>query len=156
MITSEEHIVDKSTWGPGPWLQEPDKKQWRDASTGLACLAVRQESLGHWCGYVGVPAGHPAYKQDYDSLDLRVHGGLTYAHQCSGAIRHKPEPGQPDDVWWLGFDCAHCDDSSPGMEALSREQGWSQGSGVYRELGYVEQQCASLAQQLKELEERTL
>jgi hypothetical protein len=24
-----------------------------------------------------------------------------------------PNPGEPDDVWWFGFDCAHCDDMSP-------------------------------------------
>lgn len=35
METLEYRTKDKSTWGDGPWQQEPDKKQWQDAATGL-------------------------------------------------------------------------------------------------------------------------
>jgi hypothetical protein len=45
-------FVDKRKWGPGPWMDEPDKIQYPDPETGLPCLAVRGP-LGSWCGYVG-------------------------------------------------------------------------------------------------------
>lgn len=35
---------------------------------------------GHYCGYIAVPSGHPWYGQDYNDLNVRVHGGLTYGH----------------------------------------------------------------------------
>jgi hypothetical protein len=59
-------------------------------------------------------------EEDY----IYVHGGLTFADSCSdevredgGGICHIPYPGRPADVWWLGFDCAHCDDLSPAEAA---------------------------------------
>ncbi len=126
--TNDEHPRwgDKSEWGFGPWVGEPDRVEWRIPGTmhGLVCLAVRGPN-GSWCGYVGVPPGHPAHGQDYTTIesaaDLRVHGGLTFADKCQtheGAqVCHVPEPGEPDNVWWLGFDCAHSGDYSPAQVA---------------------------------------
>lgn len=88
METKEWRTIDKVTWGRGPWDDEPDKKQWLDEATGLPCLAVRASALGHWCGYVGVPVGHPAYGKGYADLDVTVHGGLTFADRC---VRHDRE-----------------------------------------------------------------
>ena len=112
---------------PGPWTGEPDKIQFQDEATGMACL-VKRAGL-HLCGYVGVPPGHPffglgpgdciapgcgmadCYEGDH-SVDsaVRVHGGLTYAAPCQEeherGICHVADPGEPN-LWWLGFDCAH-------------------------------------------------
>src|SRR4051812_17731696 len=109
--------MDKASWGPGAWDNEPDKKQWADPATGLACLIVRN-AMGALCGYVGVPKGHPAYGKEYGSVDVDVHGGLTFSDKCSesssecGGICHVAPEGE-DDVWWLGFDCAHYMDLVP-------------------------------------------
>ena len=144
----------------GPWRDEPDKAQWVDEATGLDCLIVRNRR-GALCGYVGVPPGHPLHGRDYADTDLDVHGGLTYSDYCQeGAedgpgVCHVPEPGRPAEVWWLGFDCGHYYDLSPGvMEAnqrLQREVGipWYRGEeGTYRTFGYVRDECASLAAQV--------
>jgi hypothetical protein len=88
----------------GPWDQEPDRDLWKHA--GLACL-VNRGPMGAWCGYVAVPPGHPAHRKHYNEVDVEVHGGLTYSEECQGVICHTPKPGEPDDVWWLGFDCGH-------------------------------------------------
>lgn len=133
--------IDKSGWGDGPWQNEPDHKEWRDKATGAPCMAHRHPGGGHWCGYVAVAPGHPAYKKHYDGVDVNVHGGLTYSAECSGEICHVPLPGEPDNVWWLGFDCAHCGDMSPGYKS-------SFGGESYRALAYVKGQCADLAKQL--------
>lgn len=36
--------IDKSGWGPGPWQDEPDRKEWTHA--GFDCLIVRVASHG--------------------------------------------------------------------------------------------------------------
>lgn len=53
MKTIEYRTDDKSGWQPGPWMNEPDKKQWQDPETGLPCLIVRRPRRGVvrlcWC-----------------------------------------------------------------------------------------------------------
>src|SRR5689334_3749339 len=118
METREYRTIDKSSWGPGEWQQEPDKRQWLDATTRYPCLIVRGHS-GALCGYVGVPSEHPAYGKHYDQVDydqVSPHGGLTFSNHCaksgdeSRMVCHVPDPGESDQVWWLGFDCAHSGD----------------------------------------------
>lgn len=209
METKEWHKDDKTAWGDGPWLNEPDKRQWQDEATGLSCLIVRGP-VGALCGYVGVPEGHPAYGLSYDGTpdkdhraysaatrakmraafkgkkgaesheavrealldfpepplvvagageriaEIDIHGGLTYSGGCSGNICHVVAEGEPDTVWWFGFDCAHFMDLCPKMEmrrrqlnlpmAAAREAGLQE--DVYRDVAYVTAECASLAKQL--------
>ncbi|HYJ33795.1 MAG TPA: hypothetical protein VE326_11300 [Candidatus Binatia bacterium] len=138
----------------GPWDDEPDKAQWIDEATGLDCLIVRNH-FGALCGYVGVPPSHPWHGKDYDDVDAFAHGGLTFAGACQeGAedgpgICHVPEPGRPADVWWLGFDCGHYMDLSPGMlDSLPsdlREQ--IEAHQTYRTFDYVRGEVAGLAVQ---------
>lgn len=168
METKEWRYVDKSSWHAGPWHDEPDKRQWVDEDTGLPCLIVRGPS-GALCGYVGVSRAHPLYGTDYDArvhsncpdgdwcmhsaVDVDVHGGLTFADRCrpgegDRGICHVVEPGEDDDVWWFGFDCAHYLDLAP---AHSREYAYDP-SAAYRGIRYVTNQVTSLAEQLKALQ----
>lgn len=164
-VDSAERVyrtIDKSGWGPGEWQDEPDKLQWTDPATGLACLAKRTAHSGHWCGYVGVPPGHRFYKKSYDDVHdalgygddgLDVHGGLTYSAACdegpeSESICHVPAPGEPDNVWWLGFDCAHSGDLSPAQMVREELRGWPRLGGSYKQLPYVRSEVTSLAAQL--------
>lgn len=217
METSENRDVDKTGWGPGPWNDEPDKRQWQDEATGLPCLIVRGP-VGALCGYVGVPPDHPAYglasngtpnkehrahtkavrkimretfkatknAKNHEAVrdalmsfpkppdavrgigeritEIEVHGGLNYAAACSGHICHIPAEGEPDNVWWFGFDCAHASDLCPQMEMHRKAfkhlmpemppelEAAMEKSGmrdVYRDAAYVAAECASLAKQLK-------
>lgn len=153
MQTLEYTTCDKSGWGSGPWQNEPDKRQWRDDATGLPCLIVRGPS-GALCGYVGVPADHPMHGKDYDSVPVDVHGGLTFASKCShgaeeSAICHKVEPDEPDDVWWLGFDCAHLGDVAPKYDSRNGRLGYD--GDTYKDIAYVERETVSLAAQLSAL-----
>jgi hypothetical protein len=144
-------VRDRSKWGSGPWDNEPDKIQWQDAETGLPCLIVRNH-YGALCGYVGVSEGHPYYKKGYDDCPVGVYGGLTYAAGCmedvseKEAICHIPGKGEPDHVWWLGFDCLHYMDYGPAYP-----QNHFRKQGDYRPVAFVEEQCRHLAQQLKEI-----
>lgn len=160
--TKEYTTIDRKAlgWPSGEWDGEPDKVQWRDEATGMACLAVRNRRAGNWCGYVGVSPEHPLHGKGYDEAGIfEVHGGLTFADECQPAedesqgICHVPEPGEPDHVWWFGFDCAHAWDFSPYDKKMEIERGYPftiMSDQEYRRLDYVKAECRGLAAQLKE------
>jgi hypothetical protein len=171
------NVHDKSSWERGPWDHEPDKIQWPDAATGLPCLIVRGPH-GALCGYVGVPEGHKLFGKGYSEdrvfecgdgcsedhhydctpeARLRAHGGVNFARLCIQTadeekhICHRPASGEPDHVWWFGFDCAHAGDFSPSyskMSLLGIPTGWG-GVVEYRDVAYVERECEALADQLR-------
>jgi hypothetical protein len=165
--------VAKQTYSaPGEWDNEPDELDWTDERTGYQCRIVRNR-MGNLCGYVRLPDGHPLHGVSYsDNIPERmkplldvvmegpigkrgpiqvfcaaggvthvdilfdVHGGLTFSGVPLGAA----------DGFWYGFDCGHCDDLSPGMmRLLPRED------EAYRNVAYVQAECASLAKQLKQV-----
>lgn len=157
---------DRATWPKGEWDQEPDLIEWRDAATGYPCLIVRGP-LGSLCGYVGVPEGHPCHGKDYSAVEestgVAPHGGLTYSDACAGNICHVPQPGEADNVWWLGFDCAHSGDVSPGLKAWRDEvtaklraehPDWPEHDlwqETYKPIAYVQNECTELAAELKRI-----
>lgn len=76
---------------------------------------VLQMTLGHLCGYVQVPKGHPYYGKDYEAMNIDCHGGLTYSSMSDG----KPYKMTEIDYskyftkgFWIGFDYAHSGDWS--------------------------------------------
>lgn len=156
------NLVDKSSWGEGPWTSEPDKLQWPDPATNFPCLIVRGP-VGALCGYVGVSPDHPLYGKPYNApevQEVQIHGGLTFAggcqppHSSAHFICHVPTPGEPDDVWWFGFDCAHCGDGVPVFTLIDSRIGLWEASrevSTYRTLSYVQTEVTSLAAQLKVL-----
>lgn len=152
MIKLYKH-PDRPDYGPGPWDMEPDKAVWIDPDTGLDCMAVRNdEGSGAWCGYVGVPEGHPFFKMDYADIDdINVHGGLTFSSVCHPSVKgeaygicHVAAPGHSE-VWWLGFDCSHWQDMCPGYKAMFSD---GMRKSTYRTWSYVQHEITSLAQQL--------
>ena len=153
-----ERLYSREDKASGPWDSEPDRIAWTDPDAGYPCL-MRRNDRGSWCGYVAVPPGHTAHGWDYDALcELKVHGGITYARGYMGdpsrGVCHVPAEGEPDDVWWLGFDCGHCEDDNWMMVELREAHPVLAGGllgSVYRDVGYVRQECSRLAQQLKGL-----
>lgn len=116
-----------------PWLNEPDRTYFYAA--GYLCEIRRNPNSGALCGYVTVPPEHPLHGVHYDEAPyISVHGGLTY----SGG-------GGDDCAWVFGFDCAHWGDMCPKMPQLSHE------GAEYRTMGYVTDECVSLAYQLHKL-----
>lgn len=144
-------------------MDSENEKDWiTKAGLRAVCLMVRGS---HRCGYVGLPPGHPLYGVEYDDdnellgrqrqkLDCEpagkrgvvtlfcwdgkkvspeiffdVHGSLTYSSSGEDYPAEGPE-------WWLGFDCAHCGDST----AFS--------GGESRSLEYVVAECERLAEQI--------
>ena len=71
-----EHHVDKTLWPAGPWMDEPDRVEWRYRD--YPCLIVRNR-LGNLCGYAGVNESHPYFERDYGALQgpVDVHRDRT-------------------------------------------------------------------------------
>lgn len=148
---TEQTLIDKSDWLDGPWKNEPDIVSWIDPSTGYNCLVRRAvPELGNLCGYVAVDKDHPLYGKrwttDSEVYALNAHGGITHTDYI-------PEE-DTEFLWWIGFDCAHADDLSPGLHKLLMESkmpgtlSWQ----VYRDMDYVISEVESLAKQIKEKE----
>lgn len=123
------------------WKDEPDSKDFN--AHGFRCALRRgPKSLGHWCGYVGIPETHRVFGLDYDNVPVEVHGGLTYAgDRCPGE--------KPDGLWWVGFDCAHLGDLVPGV--LERDAIGVYPGDEYRDIDFVEREATAVARQLAEL-----
>lgn len=133
----------------GPWDAEADHVDFRSPD-GLPCI-LHRSPLGAWCGYVGVPPGHPWHGKDYGAIDNPypdVHGGLTYSDRCQGPLCHVPQPGESDDVWWVGFDCNHSGDLSlyniADGESADHNGMWHTS---YKTSEYAREQTLSLAAQ---------
>ena len=110
---------------------------------GYKCVVIFG-SIGHRCGYVGIPKNHPLYGKDYsdyleikkaDVGDREVSGifpllgacldkdervRIEAYFQCHGGITFSDggvNSGYPinSDLWWFGFDCGHVGDK-PDLE----------------------------------------
>lgn len=136
-----------------------------DWKTKAGYKAVVIEShMGHNCGYIGIPKFNPLYGKDYDehceflipfrelikNMDIgkrgiipifcwdgekacmdiifNVHGGITYS-------RTNNEYPVKSKLHWIGFDCAHGDDTRNKCD-----------------LEYCINECENLAEQLKLVE----
>lgn len=160
-------MIDKSTWGEGPWQDEPDELSWTDEATGLDCLILRHKLFGQLCGYVRVNPGHPLHGFMGDEMPVEVqetaHGGITWTGVAPNGTTS----------WWIGFDCAHAFDYMPGHEARMRElraqnpeweashaelserleaMGPSLWEPVYKDIGYVRACVTELAGALRVLQ----
>lgn len=136
-ILFREH--DRSNWNHGEWDNEPDRVDFIES--GFSCFILRNQ-FGNWCGYVGLPKEHKYYEKGYNDIPVNVHGGITYARKCYPPICHNPEPGMPDDVYWVGFDTSHYDDLSPSKHITL---------GTYKNMYYAIDETRNLAKQLSEI-----
>jgi len=111
------------------WWTEPDHKEWE--RHGLKCVVHRHPTLKHLCGYVRVPDG-----LDYDKHEAEgvPHGGVTYEDSLAPGVKEQEEEGYT----WVGFDCAHYGDLSPGLYI-------GECGGVYRDIDYVTNEANLLA-----------
>jgi len=79
-----------------------------------------------------------------------VHGGITY----SGGGEKSTYPIESD-LWWFGYDCAHCDDakdlSAIENEEVKKIEMMYPTRGIIRTLDYCIDECKCLAEQLNKL-----
>lgn len=177
--------TEQPQWGPGPWDNEPNRIEFEAAGLrcimlrhmrfGHWCGYVRVGDDHPWNGmcysdriekppadlvhrpvnmdsvgvinfFIAALEGVDLEQQCTLSMLIDAHGGLTWAG--SG-----PEDGA--DGWWFGFDCNHCNDLSPGMEAIMSKFNFPiMGDRVYRDAAYVRSITESVARQLASVQIR--
>jgi hypothetical protein len=141
--------VDRTDWPPGPWDDELDRYDFKTAA-GLPAIIYRN-GMGALCGYVGVAPGHPCHGKECSEepfRGLRVHGGVSYAAACNETICHVPAPGEPDNVWWVGFDCCRGRDLIPVVAQMQSRLSGKRELYRYRDVAFVRAWCEALAEQL--------
>ncbi len=138
----------------------PVEKSWK-TEDGLFAI-VLMNHMGFRCGYVAVEPGHPFHGKHYNEVKIGdeypdVHGGLTYAAPCAGAVCHDG----PEDLWWFGFDAGHLGDSpdpeNPKVKEMNALLEAKMGrpsimmEGKHRSQQYMERECVKLSKQLASL-----
>lgn len=131
----QKRVVDKTKFPHGPWMGEPDQLNY-STDDGFDAAIIRHPSMGHLCGYVGVPEGHLLFGKSYDDAnrDVDVHGGLTYGGMGNAEVGENPA------YWYFGFDCAHCYDLVPSMLKYGPEH-----DAIYRDIAFVKQHVTRLS-----------
>lgn len=77
-----------------------------------------------------------------------MHGGITYGDRCRGEICHVAQPGESDDVWWVGFDCNHSGDLSLHDVSEGRTDTFNgHWMESYKTVGYARAETEQLAEQ---------
>lgn len=135
---------------------------------GYECEVILT-SMGHYCGYVGLPGEHPWFGKDYSDLvrvpqsvfdrpvDVDKVGAINLF--CRKVDDEAAKAGlldmvlavdvhggltysqkRDDGLWWLGFDCAHAGDARSPDHVREGE--------VWRDEDFVAAECRSLAEQL--------
>lgn len=170
--------MSKNAWKTdeiGPWNNEPDSKDF--TAHELHC-ALRRNSGGAWCGYVGVPEGHPLYQVDYSeeikapqeridraninigvfallfaaSSDQAVRDAGIYRVDalldCHGGLTFAGDKWPEDNGLWW-FGF----DCSHAGDVSPANVAWERdhgftSEGVYRDVDYVTDQTIKLAEQL--------
>lgn len=136
--------------GWGERVGEPDA--WSGEYLGFPVYA-RRNSMGVWCGYIGLPTGHP-WSGLSDPHNVAVHGGISYAQKVLPLTNTVPSDHS---ARYLGFDCGHVGDFMPGfvpvepgvdpLATATRIHATDDGFAVYRTLEYVQAELRSLAEQ---------
>jgi hypothetical protein len=103
-LTSDEKL---DLWGYGEWVEEIDYKSF--SHKAFDCIIYRHWlGSGYFSGYVRIPPYHCWFEKRFYEIDARVHGGLSFSVKSPSS-------------YWLGFDCAGCDDIQPGIADMQRE-----------------------------------
>jgi hypothetical protein len=114
--------------------------------------------MGFRCGYVAVKENHKLYNNDdYDSLDLNVHGGVTFFDKSDCILDLDLIKKSCDDKW-VGFDAGHAYDGHDlnlVKNIFNREYpqqiSFLRSNGEIRTKEYMIEQCKGLIDQLVEL-----
>jgi hypothetical protein len=102
-------LYDKSSWGPGPWQDEPDDVRWSDSVTGIRCMLWRASGVGRWCGHCSLPGGHPWERLRAEDIPVSTVG---HAITSKGVVN-----GDGGGLIWIGFEC---DGLKPAVKVPAR------------------------------------
>lgn len=136
--------INKDSWPDGPWKNEIDTQFWKHKS-GFYCLIHRHPWMGHLCGYIGSKRRRDVWKRNKVGRcdELVIHGGITFGPGDLNIL-----PKIMDNIWWIGFDCAHNGDIMPYSVTYSVNRKYTE-HDAYKNISFVKKQIYGLIRQLK-------
>jgi len=134
------HMINTPDRAEPVYEWEAERDEGTFVAHGYWCEIKRHPTLKSLCGYVLIGKTHP-YWGAAGSIDLHVHGGITY-----------------DTPPKVGFDCAHAGDLVPDHFRLGFYAGRGRHPGhtndVYRNWAFVTEELNRLAAQLRAIDTR--
>jgi hypothetical protein len=139
-------FYNKSNFPPGKWLHEPDFCGWYRHE--LACLAIRDMSLGVWKGFVGLTSKHRFFAKPLEQIlkdpsvvdaFLGVYGGISLAGGLPARYKDISQG-----LWWLGIETSHGGDlmpllkNDPDMDKMLSNQ-------TYKDFAFIRRETNKLA-----------
>jgi hypothetical protein len=117
--------------------KEGDELQWDyTCSNGVIIhCSIHRNDVKSLCGYITLTKDSSLYGVDYDDINIRAHGGITY------------NAYDKDENWVIGFDCGHYGDLTPYFLLKDDKFARFTQDGIYRDMEYVKAQCESMAEQ---------
>lgn len=104
---------------------------------GFVCYIIHHDTFDTYNGYVEIPRDHPIHGVDYDSINIDVHGGVTYG-----------DKNEITGEFTIGFDTNHFGDAYG--ENVHPDLKNSLNSGTYRDITFVENETNGIVNQLTE------
>lgn len=150
---------NKDNFPPGKWANEPDFCKWEHA--GLACMIIRDMSLGVWKGFVGVNSAHPFFALSLDSI-LKTHDAMEIFFSVYGGMTNagKLPPKYKDigkfftdksssylSLWWIGIETSHGGDLMPFIKISDDNIDMAKlsSSQTYKDFAFIRRETNKLA-----------
>ena len=114
------------------WENEPNFLEFD--YQGYLCQIIRNPCLLNLCGYVFLTKENKFFKKNYDDIDVKVHGGLTFSES------------RGENFWKIGFDCGHFYDICPGLD----KQFFFSNLSTYKNIDYVKKEIKFMVDQIIE------
>jgi hypothetical protein len=151
LITIE--FADKTNYPEGVWKKtEPDLCHWFRYT--YPCLTLRDPTLGHWQGFVGIAEEHPLFGknlpkllEDKRFLQLQVHEGIGFSGKMTKQKKYF------EGYWVLGFATLGSSDFLPlWKEPPIEDKNKIVEIKTYKDIHFVRREVNDLARQLFAIE----
>ena len=112
-----------------------------------------RNKFGKWCGYIVLPKNHLYIGKDYETLDIDVHGGITYG---SGSM-YGFDTGHLKDYTPMNINCKQCFGKMGKICNKckdSRKYGLFGDRVTYKTYSFVVEQIKYMADQFMELDNK--
>lgn len=147
--------LNKKSFPQGAWMQEPDLCSWEHHE--MACIIIRDMSLGVWKGFVGVATEHIFYSKSIkeilnmeEAIDafFSIYGGI-----CSAGPLIKKYKHYSRNLWWVGIETSHGSDFMPllKLDCQNTDVMSVIGEQTYKNFVFIRRETNKLAKSMARL-----
>lgn len=141
--------LNKKTFPKGVWMSEPDLCYWEHRN--LACLNIRDMSLGVWKGFVGVEPGHLFHGKSVEDI-LKMDEAMeiffsVYGGICSAGSLIPKYKNYNRNLWWIGIETSHGSDLMPllKLDMQNADIARTVADQTYKDFSFIRRETNKLA-----------